>query len=298
MIVGVVIIYSFLHRILSNFPRAELGGAVCADVTSANVVGYQNQNLAKGKGMFTMVSVPFVHVSDTKGFDLENDLTLEGKHGDADWTPSKSDQIWVWDPAKGASGAYNKFYWDVGFDDPSEGWDPGWTEVVGQELMFADMYPNGLPEGGAFYFQNSEANAKALTVSGAVESKDEAEIDLAAGKGMFTMVGNPYPVATDLEKLTLEGKHGDADWTPSKSDQIWVWDPAKGASGAYNKFYWDVGFDDPSEGWDPGWTEVVGQKLMFADIYPNGIPSGTPFYFQNSETGAKSVTFVSPLIKE
>jgi len=248
--------------------------------------------------MFTMVNVPFVHVSDTKGFDIENDLTIEGKYGDPDWTPGKSDQVWVWDPNKGASGDYNKFYWDVGNDDSVEGWEPGWTEVVGQELMFADIYPNGLPVGGAFYFQNSQAAAKPMTVNGQVEPEDEVEVSLKEGAGMFTMAGNPYPVATDIEQIAIEGKYGDPEWTPSKSDQIWVWDPNKGASGDYNKFYWDVGNDDSVEGWEPGWTEVVGQELMFSDIYPNGILSGTPFYFQNSQATAKSVTFESPLAKK
>ena len=186
------------------FGLAVAGLCTAVSAVESNIVGYQTQNFVSGKGKLTMVNVPFANVTDgTKGVSIE-DLVIPEKHCDDDWEVTKCDQIWVFNTKKNG---YDTFYWDMG---DGETYDPEWYNAY-EDGTFTDFYPNGLPEGAAFFFQNSEAKAKPMTSSGAVDSRDEIEIELVSGKGKLTMVGNPYPVATDIEAVSIPGKHCDDD---------------------------------------------------------------------------------------
>ena len=285
MIVGVVIVYSFLFRILSNYPSAKLCAAVFADVTSANVVGYQNTTMQSGLGKFSLVSVPFAHVNaDGKGIMLNKDITVQGAADPAWGDPDKSDQIWVWNGVGDIS-----YYWYEGSDAPGD--ETGWWGYSTGNLFETD-YKNGLPENAAFIFLARTSDAKVLVGSGAVDPREE--ISKEVPKNGFTQTANGYPVAfqpNNKKQFLLKGASDPAFGDPDKSDQLWVWNGV-----GYISYYWYEGSDTPGD--ETGWWGYSTGNLFETD-YPNGIPSGSAFMIKanNVETEREAI-YYSPLAKE
>ena len=252
--------------------------ALCAAVgfgdgiTSANVVGYQTTKLADNN--FTMLYVPFVHVNnDGKGLQLNQDISCTGLTGGED--AQVADRIWVWNSDRSA---YDRFYY---YDDGAEA---GWVDDANAEYIEnIEGWENGIPQGTALFFK-SKGTAKSLTGAGAIETEPEVELVLADNN--FTMIANPYPVATQLNsnKFKVENVVGGED--AQVSDRIWIWNPSRSA---YDRFYY---YDDGAE---QGWVDDANAEYIEnIEGWENGIPAGQGLYFKAKGTG-KSVIFGSPL---
>ena len=258
--------------------------ALCAtvgfsDVTSANVVGYQTKEIASDN--FTMLNIPFYHVNnDGKGLMLNSDITVN--QADGKDNPGTADQIWVWVPSKEN---YDKFFlYDDG--DPD---NFGWSAIEDDEWCFIQDYPgyeNGLPEGAAIYYKARSKTGKTMTGSGQVENESECGLDIAPNN--FTMLGNPYPTALQLnDKLQFAVTLADGDDNPGTADQIWVWIPSKDN---YDKFFL---YDDGDKA-NFGWSAIEDDEWCFIQDYPgyeNGIPVGTPVYYKSRGSVTKEAVY-------
>ena len=243
------------------------------------VVGYLTKPLTSGK--YTMVGMPFEHVNnDGKGMDLNKDITFTGV-SDGGGYKSRADWVKVWNGSNG----YTTFYWYVGSDEPGD--ETGWWEYD-NETWFSETpgFENGLKNGGAVFFQAQVGNGKSMTSSGAVENEPEVEYPVTSGK--FTMVGNPYPVNTDLNDADAfvfvnpddgEGYKDNADW-------IKVWNGSNG----YTTFYYYIGSGEPGD--ETGWWEH-DNETWFSDTpgFANGLQAGQPIFIQAQVGNGKSVIF-------
>lgn len=123
---------------------AVLGLSAFATIESTNIVGYQNKGLASGT--YTMLNVPFQHVSnDGKGLMLNSDITVLNVTGDAD-DYRNADQIWIWNPT---TESYVSFFY---YDDGDEA---GWSITTGGQEYIEELteWEAGIPSGTAMYYK-------------------------------------------------------------------------------------------------------------------------------------------------
>ncbi len=221
-----------------------------------------------------MLYVPFVHVNnDGKGLQLNQDISVENLTGGDN--SEAADRIWIWNPNRSA---YDRFYY---YDD---GEYLGWVDDDSAEFI-EDLpdWKNGIPQGTALFFK-SKGTAKTLTGSGAIETQSEVELPLADNN--FTMIANPYPVATQLNGNKFKVSNLTGGDNSEAADRIWIWNPNRSA---YDRFYY---YDD---GEYLGWVDDDSAEFIEdLPVWANGIPVGQGMYFKAKGTG-KSVVFGSPL---
>ena len=101
----------------------------------------------------------------------------------------------------------------------------------------------------------------------------------------FSMLAVPFESTNDdgyklnecLAGINLTGTE-----EASTADQIQFWNAA---SGTYeNWFYYDAGDE-----WT-GWWDVITGNSLFEDVYPNGLPAGTAFWYKSAATAANNGT--------
>ena len=194
-------------------------------VESANVVGYNTTDMYTD-GMFTAVVVPFLNVTDaTKGLSLYD---IEIANVTKNNIAANADQIWIWK---------NGYAWDKYFINTAG----QWKQTSGAKTEFSVVYPDGLPEGTGLYIKTKGSTAKTVTGSGAVDTVNPEVSTALFADGMFTYVGNPYPVITkitDSTQFEIENvtKHNIA----ANADQVWIWK---------NGYAWDKFFINTSSQW-------------------------------------------------
>ena len=219
MIVGVVIVYSFLLGILSNFPLAELGGAVFADVTSANVVGY-NTSEQITKEYNEMIAGAFSGVSNDGKFTL---AALKG----TGYAPSTSVDIGggmiVWSGGCGMGQielqvlnpngtAKASYFWadcKTGIEGINyEEYTPGWYKKISgpSGVQFIKLTDGEIAElefdqGQAFWVASILETGKIVS-AGAVPTKS---IEFLTIKEYNIAAGNGMPVDYTLGNLMATG---------------------------------------------------------------------------------------------
>lgn len=262
---------------LTRFYSATVG---LAEVTSANVVGYETDSLkGSAAGGIMMRGIMFNNVAGGD-YDL-NALNIANIKGGLD--TSDSDTIKVWDGV----GYTTYFYCD--YEGAEESGDKGWWDFGGVEASV-------LPLGTAFWYQSAAEGGtnkpKNITVSGEVESADDVPVDIVDGK--INMMINPYPVMTELnntDSVSFENITGGLD--TSDSDVIKMWDGV----GYVTFFYCD--YEGAEETGDKGWWD-------FGGVEESKIASGNAFWYvacipngQSAKTGekVKKITFKSPIKK-
>ena len=109
----------------------------------------------------------------------------------------------------------------------------------------------------------------------------------------FTLVGLPFESVggngnislNDLQISNLTGA-----LSPTKSDQIWLW--VADSEGNYNYETWR--YRNAANGW-----LRMSDSAKFQEVYPNGIPAGTAFWFASYNTSAeKTLTTSGAVAKE
>ena len=241
-------------------------------VESANTVGYNTDTITATK--FNMVCVPF-EGTDGDGFKLNQCLAGVNLVGAA--VPTGADKIQIWDAA---TGAYDNWFYYFNNDEWTGWWDEGT-----QNLLFEDVYPNGLPAGTAFWYKSdaNAANNGSVTLSGQVPAATTVDFEVLRGK--FNMVADAYPVAlklNDSNQVVWTGATGAA--VPTGADLIQIWDAT---TGAYENWFYYFNNDEWTGWWDEG-----TQNLLFEDVYPNGLPVGKPFWYKAAgASGSFDITF-------
>ena len=185
---GVVIICSFLPLILSNFLPANHGAAVFADVTSANVVGYQE--IGSNASGFTMLAPTFLGVGNTEGCTLK-DLRVTGYEGECKGK-------FVLQLLTSTGGDDGTYYW-VDKSGKTAGW---YASALGSAIPGGPESINIAAGRGMW----CKGVGMKLVPAGEV-CKALTEFD--TNESGFTATGNSSPVDITLDKLTVTGYEGE-----------------------------------------------------------------------------------------
>lgn len=197
----------------------------------------------------------------------------------------------IWNPV---SGTYTTYYYIDDCEDPEDEDEEitAWATATGE-------YPENvtLPLGSSmWYICQTEAN-KSVTFSGEISGEDD--ITVPATTSGYTMIANPFPVPTDLNKITWYAADGTTALAPATyktrttaAPQIKVWNPA---SGIYTTYYYINDCEDPEDedeeitAWSTGTGEYPTTTIAAGQGFWLILPSGY--------AGAK-MKFTSPLAKE
>ena len=262
---------------------AIAAGIAVADVTSANIVGYQTTGISalqiKGVG-FNGVGQGTININDIKP-TAENmeELVEYGVEGEF--------VMRVYDPETTAT---SYFYWCiVGTDEDSNpiyGWgDEGFKPVADIEFS----------AGSAFWMETvGDSSEPAITVSGELLAVTEAQPRTSVAIDMLKMVANPMPqcASMDISNFTPDAENMDEliEYGVEGEFVMRVYDPETTAT---SYFYWCiVGTDEDSNpiyGWgDEGFKPVSGIE----------IPAGGGFWMETVGDSVEPViTFANPLYK-
>lgn len=256
---------------------------VCECAPSSPIVGYMQDGIVPAK--YNMISVPFNKVDGT-GVTLD-DFNIPGfaKNINEDYV----DYLMIW---KAAMSAYDAFYY---YYDPDYPEDNDWYKS-GTESTFDELYPSGLSAGQALWYlptANVPRSSISCTMSGAVEDSDDTGW-MNLEKAKYNMVANPYPVAWKINddaavQFTNFAKNINEDYV----DYIMVW---KAEMSAYDAFYY---YYDPDYPEDNDWYKS-GTESTFDELYPTGIPAGTPVWILGTANVVRdsfSVKFFNPISK-
>ena len=258
---------------------AVAAGVAVADVTSANIVGYNTcseMQTSATEQKLNMMAIPFSAV-DGKGISL-NDLVFSNPKASSRATQADQILLWVYSDK---SQKYEYEYWYRK--------STGWFAVSGG-ADFDVAYPNGLPAGTTFWYNAyKKTGAETLTTSGAV--CEDQQVVRNVLRDSLNFVSFPYPVALKLNDKTQ------ADWgtavassRATQADQIMLW--------VYNaqtdKYEYEYYYLKSS-----GWTAVSGGNA-FEINHPNGVTVGTGFWYKAYKKSGSTdfdITFKSPLAK-
>ena len=219
---------------------------VCADITSANVVGYQNMDLTALKQV--MKGAMFVDVG-TSTLDLQS-ITM-----DKDTPATGETMLWWWDKN---TRTYTRSYWvDLYDEDGKELGKTGWGDGENWIAMGKTF-----KSGEGFWIQ-APASAQ-INVSGEVvttsPSVKSIAFDLTALKQ--EQVTNPFPVgAYDLQSVAMDEKT-----PPTGETMVWWWNKE---NRTYTRAYWVDLYDADGEevgkkGWGDGENWIAIEKTFDA----------------------------------
>ena len=273
---------------------AVAGLSCLADVTSANIVGYQSNTLVAGK--YNMISLPFAGVAT--GTQKLSEALSGGN-----WYPNDdmnlADNILVYDPA---TADYKYYYYWIDESGATTA-DNGWYYSDGV-TFFDDCEWNadGLEAGWSVWYRSRGKNAPNVTFSGAVESADDVQITIYGG--CYNMIANPFPVAfqPNADQPWWEDKrfakavdwnHPHANDDMNLADNILVYDPATADYAYY--YYWE----DSSHEYD-GWYASNGVDYFETDpLHPenaDGLTAGRVFWYRSRDAKGsnRKITFINP----
>ena len=261
---------------------AIAAGVAVADVTSANIVGYQTKTIETANQQ-EMVGATFVSVGgtalDIQDIVLVNDNEMGGswiKWWDAE-NAVYSDQVGFWDDI-----------WDAGDDYDSEDDDTD-LEVKGWGDLYGYKVDHTFAPGEGFWFCPNKDDV-GMTLAGEVVKSEAEWIGLTVEvANQQIMVINPFPAELDIQAIELEDdnemggswvKWWDAENTVY-SDQVGFWDDI-----------WDAGDDYDSEDDDTdlevkGWGDLYGYKV------DHKFAPGDGFWFCPNKDGV-TIKFKNP----
>ena len=144
---------------------------------------------------------------------------------------------------------YDAYFYIEDADDGTERYDlTGWADVGGN---IADA--NEIPCGTAFWYK-SVGGASTLTMPGQV--MDDASVTKSLNANKFALIGNPFPIALTLTKLSQTFPAGGYDTMESQAPMIEV---LKANGLTYDAYFYIEDADDGTERYDlTGWADVGG----------------------------------------
>ena len=288
--------HSSFFTLRSSFTKSTLGGgrktnnmkklmiaasaAFCAavglaDVTSANVVGYNTVDINPGYNMF---AVNFKTVGDDAGVAID-DLFPGGGKADTIFTASSgsdsADYIMVWDNARGEYNTYFLYYVKKGGTAANKYWwcnTDGSGKAADQNVKFKN--------GDAFWFYKRGDQKVTATTSGEVELSDMKEIDIKPG---YNMIGSFFPTGWTIN----DDKYYTPDfWSTSgaqvgsgsdSADSLMVWDNSKNEYDTYFLYYVKKG---GTADWKNKWCNTDGTGPAVGNVMTPG--KGAWYYHRGS----------------
>ena len=175
---------------------AANGGAVSADITSANIVGYKTASVAKAN--YKAFSLNLADVNNpTAGVKIDKLFTIDTITAVLAWGDAM-DQIWRWDTTVNKWAKY-------GYQQNPRGKPalaPAWRKYDAAtgtftELTDADVV---LPGETFLYFRGGNATAT-LTLAGQVK-EFTATVSYTIAKANYQFVAYPWPVEIKLSEIS------------------------------------------------------------------------------------------------
>ena len=275
------------------FAAAVAAAGLAFGIESANTVGFMTQGNPALKS-YVMVANSFQDVGQTS-LDI-NKIATTATPATYKTRVASAPLLKIWDPTYGnGAGAYTTYYYIDDCEDPEDE-----DEEITAWATNRGEYPENvtLPLGSAmWYICQTEVN-KDVTLSGEISGEDD--ITISATTAGYTMIANPFPVATDINKLTWYAADGTSALAPATyktrttaAPQIKVWDPTYGnGAGAYTTYYYINDCEDPEDE-----DEEITAWATNRGEYPTmTVAAGQGFWLilPSTYTGAK-VKFTSPL---
>ena len=198
----------------------------------STVVGYTTTPTKIGDMKFSLGTAPFESVGEdglVKVADMVKSSALAAGY---DYREEQAAALQVWD------GAGYAFYWyinDAGDNMDETGWADGSGYVTEAKVA---------PGTGYWYKAPGETT---FTLAGQVSPLATITKDIP--KNSFQLVGNPFPTALYLTKLTTTIPAAGYDYREEQAAALQVWD------GAGYAFYWyinDAGDNMDETGWADG----------------------------------------------
>ena len=184
----------------------------CADVNSANVVGYQTLDMLPG-GRQSMVFT-FSEVGATAKKLMLTDIKVVGYQDSPYWKYTKYQCPNIYLKKLKTSGAEDVVYrWVDEFDNENEGeWDGGFWEISGGDQITKDNDVE-IPAGQGFFVEaaglQEGCTAYSFLVNGEVIQGSYAAEMLAGGR---LTLGNMMPTSTMLTKVEVQGYQDSPYW--------------------------------------------------------------------------------------
>ena len=252
-------------------------GAVQADgIVSSDIVGYSTQGIQGGK--LYNVGLQFGSVGQDGFARIDQVLSTSGISAVGfDGMETAAAEIMFWNGT-----GYDHFYYineayDPATDEPVDG--NYWVDASGYTLTDEELKTLGtglwlkIPAGVC-------AGEATLTSAGRVDDDDSIAIMLFGSKGgTLNLASNPYPTATDLSKISVEGLVAAGfDGMESSANEIMFWNGI-----GYDHYYYineayDSSTDEPIDG--DYWVDASGYAVtspvasvgasFWAKIFQNG----------------------------
>jgi hypothetical protein len=198
------------------------GGQAVEVAYSTNVVGYARVTVP-GDGGVVLLGLNFKRVGGEAALKASEVFGVgQLERGDE---PLLADTVFVWDPSQGGGlGGYDAVFQRI---------DGVFREVE----TLAPLDPE-IPTGGALFVSTREGSAdRQIVVVGEVVYEAQRSVAFPAG---LSMLASPYAAPLDLN-----GGAG-PDWSgatagalPTLADNVFIWNPGKGARGGFDVYYLD-----------------------------------------------------------
>ena len=182
----------------------------------------------------------------------------------------------IWDPTAGnGAGNYVTYYYLTdAYDEANDEEITAWADENGDIVSGVT-----LPLGSAMWYICQVETGKDVTLSGEVSPEDD--LTVSATTAGYTMIANPFPLATPINSVGWYGSDGTTPLAPASystrttaAPQIKVWDPTAGnGAGNYSTYYFiSDAYDEPADEEITAWADENG------DLTTDTIPVGRGFW--------------------
>ena len=263
-------------------PRLKRG-AVLADVTSANIVGYNTATVA-GRAQLGL-ALQFDDIAGAKSIPVDQLFVTDAPAGTAKWDDSNMDQIWVW-----KKGSWTKYGCVRSGTPPNFTYTWKRYDYLADTPAFVDLTDEDVVEYGyTFIFKRGGTKTATLTLSGQVKAFNVTPGYSIDGRTQ-KFICYPWPVDFTISKIAscYASPAGTAKWDDSNMDQIWVW-----KNGSWTKY------GCVRSGTPPNFTyawkryDYLAETPAFVDLddAKDYVPAGQGFIFKRGGTKVADISF-------
>ena len=248
------------------FAAAVAAGLVAfgEGIESANTVGYTTKTLSANS--WFIANAQFETTGSTAATTTLNDLlATSATAGEYDTMEANAPQLQVLNSV----GGYDLYYYI------SDAYDAGGNTVEGWADGGGDLASFDLGIGIGFWYK--AVSAATLTFSGQIN--DSSTFTTSVTANQFKIIGNPFPIALDLTKMTTSLTPGEYDTMEANAPQLQVLN----ALGGYDLYYYI------SDAYDAGGNPTTGWSDGGGDLVTSPIEVGAGFWIKAPANG--TVTF-------
>ena len=248
-------------------------GICCAEIQSANIVGYVNAPKTITAGKVSLGTSPFAKVG-TDTVAIQDMLKSSAPAVGYSKRNTDAVQLQVWNGVGYTMYFYLSDAYVEATDDEVEGWAKGNGDYADATIAPGTGYWYKVPKA------DSTFNLPGQVLDAASVTKDVFTTKL-------NLVGSPYPVVLDLKNLTTTVPAKPYSQRLTAALQLQVWNGSNYTLYYYMSDAYDEETDDEYEGWAKGNGDMVKGPIV------------DPSYgmWAKSPSADGKITFVNPIVK-